>query len=195
MRCSRICGLFLNLIARAEPPISPAIDLEAERRNRERRAVERERIGLAGEEYVHRTEVEKLIAAGRHDLAARVSLVSIEDASAGFDVKSFQSTGEEIHIEVKTTSRSLALDMGFWLTALERDTAGTDPRWTLFRVCDINNSPHATDLGNVVTSPPRGWSSSPSAWFFVGAPMRLAPNERLQLTGAQLGGAIASCNC
>ena len=146
------------LVARPGPLSAPTIDLAAELRARERRAAERERIGLAGEVYVYRTQVEKLRAAGRPDLATRVTFVSLDDPSAGFDIKSFKSDGEELHIEVKTTSRSTALDIGFWLTNLEHKRGGADPDWTVYRVCDIDNTPYCHELGNIVQSMPLGWS-------------------------------------
>ncbi len=158
------------LVTRSAIPPDPAVDLDAERKAREHLAAERERVGLEGERHVYTAEVEKLISAKRGDLAAKVSFTSIDDPSAGFDILSFQPTGEELHIEVKTTSRPKAFDMGFWLTPWEHATATADPRWTLYRVWDIDNAPETSDLGNVVQALPGGWSITPGSWYFTPPP-------------------------
>lgn len=62
-------------------------------------------LGRAGEEFVLRFERERLLAAGEGNLADRVEHVSqtIGDGE-GFDILSFEASGDERLIEVKTTA-------------------------------------------------------------------------------------------
>jgi hypothetical protein len=61
-------------------------------------------LGLAGEELVLKAERSRLTDAGRFDLAKKVIHVSvIEGDGAGYDIRSFDDSGEVQHIEVKTT--------------------------------------------------------------------------------------------
>jgi hypothetical protein len=70
--------------------------LERESRNRE--------LGRAGEEIVVRFEHERLWRAGKKALAERIEHVSVSQGDGlGYDVLSFDETGQERLIEVKTT--------------------------------------------------------------------------------------------
>lgn len=60
--------------------------------------------GSKGEEIVLKFEKEVLINAGRSDLASQVGRKSVEDDSLGYDILSFDTNGEEKHIEVKSTT-------------------------------------------------------------------------------------------
>ena len=62
-------------------------------------------LGAAGEQFVVRFEIARLINAGREGLASKVEHVSVTHGdSAGFDVLSFETSGRERFIEVKTTA-------------------------------------------------------------------------------------------
>lgn len=62
-------------------------------------------LGAAGEQFVVRFEKARLIHAGRESLASRVEHVSaMRGDEAGFDVLSFDVSGRERFIEVKTTA-------------------------------------------------------------------------------------------
>ncbi len=62
-------------------------------------------LGKAGEQFVVRFEKARLIYAGRERLASKVEHVSeTQGDGAGFDVLSFDITGHERFIEVKTTA-------------------------------------------------------------------------------------------
>ena len=63
-------------------------------------------VGTLGEELIFKYEKERLIAAGRRDLCEKVTIVS-SDASLGYDILSFDSKGNEIHIEVKSKASKL----------------------------------------------------------------------------------------
>jgi hypothetical protein len=71
--------------------------LEAEMRNRA--------IGLAGEKLAMRYEHERLWRAGKRDLAGRIDHVARSRGDGlGYDILSFETTGLERLIEVKTTN-------------------------------------------------------------------------------------------
>ena len=149
--------------ADAPPALSPDEIL----RRRQEKAARREETGLAGELYVLDSERERLTQAGRPDLAQRVVLVSesAADAGAGYDVLSFTDAGDDLHIEVKSTSRLKGDDGGFWLSENERSVGETDPSWHIVRVWDVHHAPHAEDLGNVVRATADGWLLAPASWF------------------------------
>lgn len=61
-------------------------------------------LGLAGELFVLGLETKRLIEAGRSDLADRIEHTSqVQGDGAGYDIRSFSVTGEELFVEVKTT--------------------------------------------------------------------------------------------
>ena len=61
-------------------------------------------LGLAGELAVADLEHRRLVKAGKSKLAARIDHVSLTDGDGhGFDILSFEETGQERLIEVKTT--------------------------------------------------------------------------------------------
>jgi hypothetical protein len=73
--------------------------LERETRNRE--------LGLAGEEFALRFEKARLIAARQDRLASKVEHVSqTRGDGLGFDILSFEPSGKERFVEVKTTNFS-----------------------------------------------------------------------------------------
>lgn len=62
------------------------------------------RLGLAGELFVLELEKQKLINAGRSELAEKVEHISqTQGDGAGYDIRSFSVTGEDYFVEVKTT--------------------------------------------------------------------------------------------
>jgi hypothetical protein len=100
--------------------------VERDRRNRS--------LGKAGEEFVVDLERRRLIGAHRADLARKVRWVAAEDGDgAGYDVLSFDLTGGERLLEVKTTNGSARTP--FFLTRNERDLATERPEeWRIYRV-------------------------------------------------------------
>lgn len=88
-------------------------------------------LGRAGEALVVNFERFRLERAERHDLAAKVRWVSQEDGDgAGYDIRSFDTSGHERLIEVKTTRGPSTTP--FFLTSNERSLA--DERPTEFRI-------------------------------------------------------------
>lgn len=89
---------YLASRVRERPSGRVGVDyLAAEARNRS--------LGAAGEEFVVRFETARLAHAGKDGLAGRVERVSeTRGDGLGFDVLSFETSGEERLIEVKTTA-------------------------------------------------------------------------------------------
>src|SRR5204863_9063094 len=69
----------------------------------ERIRLQRWRAVLA-EEYILRSEQERLIAAGCEDLAEGVFRISEDDVTAGFDILSFDVSGKRRKVEVKSSA-------------------------------------------------------------------------------------------
>lgn len=101
--------------------------------------VANQELGLLGELLVLRIEQERLIAAERPDLAAKVRHVSVlENDTAGYDILSYSDDGEKIFIEVKTTRGSI--DSDFFISASELAFARTHAaRYRLYRLCDYSD--------------------------------------------------------
>ncbi len=127
-------------------------------------AKRREEIGLQGEQWVYKKEKERLHEAGRPDLAIQVRYVAEE--SVGYDVASFRSNGEPLHIEVKTTRQNV--NHQFWLTNNEYAAAQRDKNaWTVYRVMLPHESkPQIEDIGNVVISD--DWCLEPDGYVVRG---------------------------
>jgi hypothetical protein len=130
--------------------------------------VERDRcnrsLGKAGEEFVVNLERHQLTEADRSDLARKVRWVSAEDGDgAGYDVFSFDLTGGERLLEVKTTNGSARTP--FFLTRNERDLAGQRPAdWCIYRVHLFAKEPRIftirPPLENAVNLRPETWRAS-----------------------------------
>jgi hypothetical protein len=79
-------------------------------------------LGKAGEEFVVGFERRRLEQAGRDDLAKDVRWVSDLDGDGyGYDVKSFETDGEQRLLEIKTTCGNERTP--FWMTRRECDVA------------------------------------------------------------------------
>jgi hypothetical protein len=79
-------------------------------------------LGTAGEKFVVEFERNRLRQAGRDDLADDVRWVSNLDGDGyGYDIRSFESDGEERLLEVKTTCGHERT--AFWLSRREVDVA------------------------------------------------------------------------
>ena len=102
-------------------------------------------LGLAGEHLVLEMEVRRLVNEGRADLAKRVTHVSqVEGDSAGYDIRSFEVDGREIHLEVKTTRGSATA--GFFLSANELAFSRANPgSYRLMRLFGYQESPPAAE--------------------------------------------------
>jgi len=106
-------------------------------------AREHQVLGLAGEEYVLKIERDKLVSAGRDDLVEKVVHVSVDEGDvAGYDIRSFDRNGEEIFIEVKTTTEGI--ETPFFVSANQLNVSIRYPeKYVLYRVFDYDVSKHS----------------------------------------------------
>jgi hypothetical protein len=122
------------------PPLEPEKERpwELERVIRKFDPVERDfrnrSLGKAGEAFVLDVERKNLIDMERPDLARNIRWVAAEEGDgAGYDILSFDSSGKERLIEVKTTNG--AAKTPFFLTRNEQQTAvARAESWRLYRV-------------------------------------------------------------
>jgi len=100
--------------------------------------VERDRLnralGRAGEEFVLQVERERLSNAGMRQLARKVRWITEEEGDgAGYDILSFDQSGQKRLIEVKTTNGVATTP--FFLSRNEHATAAARAdQWRLYRV-------------------------------------------------------------
>lgn len=121
-------------------------------------------LGKAGEEFVVNLERRCLAEADRPDLARKVRWVAAEDGDgAGFDVLSFDFSGQQRLLEVKTTNG--AARTPFFLTRNEREAAAERPaHWRIYRVHLFATQPRiftiAPPLEKAVNLRPETWRAS-----------------------------------
>jgi hypothetical protein len=98
-------------------------------------------LGQAGEQHIYEHEQRKLFDADRHDLARKVRWVSkVDGDGAGYDIRSYDETGAERWIEVKTTRG--ANTTPFYLTRNENEVAKERPdAFRLYRLYDFSQRP------------------------------------------------------
>lgn len=98
-------------------------------------------LGRAGEEYVIRFERERLAKVGHDHLADRVEHVArTQGDSLGFDVLSFEESGAERFIEVKTTK--YGKEAPFYVSSNElRVSEDRAERYHLYRLFEFRNAP------------------------------------------------------
>lgn len=120
---------------REVPVPRPAVNyLEMEARNA--------RLGLAGEEFVVRFEIARLVAAGEERLASRVVHVAATRGDGeGYDILSFEQSGAERLIEVKTTAYGNLTP--FFVTKNEVEVSSREAdRYHLYRLFRFRKDPH-----------------------------------------------------
>lgn len=106
----------------------------------------REQIGLAGENWVVDYEKDNLTNDGYVELADKVKRISQTNISAGYDVLSFEESGNEKFIEVKTTALTKA---EFFLSSNELDIAREFKyRYWIYFLSEIYGSPKLTKIHN-----------------------------------------------
>jgi len=121
-------------------------------------------LGKAGEQFVVDVERHLLSTAGHPDLAQKVRWVAAEDGDgAGYDVLSFDLTGRERLLEVKTTNGSARTP--FFLTRTEADMAAERPAdWRIYRVHQFAREPRifaiAPPLEHSLNLSPEVWRAS-----------------------------------
>lgn len=131
----------------APPPVDPKclsaigrkVDVAArDARNR--------KLGMAGEERALRHEWAVLRAAGREDLARKVRWSSQQDGDGlGYDIASFELTGRERLIEVKTTNGWERTPFHISSNELHVANERRDV-WCLMRLYDFARDPRAFEI-------------------------------------------------
>ena len=103
-------------------------------------------LGLAGEEFVLQYEHWRLIAQGQKQLADKIEHVSkTQGDGLGYDILSFDPSGRERFIEVKTTS--FGKDTPFFVTNRElRFSESAADQFHLTRVFEFRKSPKIFSL-------------------------------------------------
>jgi len=121
-------------------------------------------LGKAGEEFVVQIERARLLKINRDDLARKIRWVAAEDGDgAGYDVLSFDTTGRERLIEVKTTNG--AARTPFYLSRNECELAEERPNdWHIYRVHLFAKNPRiftiAPPLKAMLNLRPESWRAS-----------------------------------
>lgn len=87
--------------------------------NFEEKNTNNSKIGLLGEKWVFQQETKRLTKLGREDLANKVTIQSIISDSHHYDILSYDEKGNEIYIEVKTTTSKS--DVPFYISNHELD--------------------------------------------------------------------------
>jgi hypothetical protein len=133
-------GAYERHRKRQEPALPrPAVNyLEREARNRQ--------LGEAGELFVLRFEQARLIANGHERLAALVEHVSrVRGDGAGYDILSFDASGRERLIEVKTTK--YGRETPFFVSRNEVEVSTVEAeRYHLYRCFDFRRRPRLFTL-------------------------------------------------
>lgn len=161
-------GEIVEVAVPERSPERPKIERTVERIARKYNYAERDarnrRLGQLGEQLVCERERLRLLRAGKASLAKHVRHVSLLDGDGvGYDIRSFEPTGEERLIEVKTTNGPATTD--FFLSRTERDVSlERSDLWRLHRVHLFSTSPRifvmAAPLGRAVTLSPETWRAS-----------------------------------
>ncbi len=97
-------------------------------------------LGLLGELFILKNEIEFLNINGKSDLASKVQHVSVVIGDGlGYDILSYDLNGNEKKIEVKTTRSDISRP--FYLTRNEIDVSISSPdNYYLFRLFDFDSS-------------------------------------------------------
>lgn len=159
----------LDQVLEVPPPPSGAtrkrIEATVERIARKYNYAERDarnrKLGTLGEKLVLEREKRKLQRAGKERLAGEVRHVSeIDGDGVGYDIRSFEPSGEERLIEVKTTNGPATTD--FFLSRVEQEVSVERADvWRLHRVHLFSASPRIfvlqAPLQDSITLRPELW--------------------------------------
>ena len=104
-------------------------------------SVPSKKVGRAGEEYVYKFEYNKLVKAGRLDLALKiVKQYEILNDFPGYDIKSFNKNGDEIYIEVKSTKMEVKSYFEISRNEVEASEKFKD-QYFIYHVVDVLKNP------------------------------------------------------
>lgn len=109
-------------------------------------------LGRAGELLVLEVEARRLHAAGKKALSERIEHVAeTQGDGLGFDILSFENSGKERLIEVKTTSFGEATPFYVTRNELARSKRDAD-QFHVYRVFDFRKQPRIFDLPGAISS-------------------------------------------
>ncbi|SEQ25552.1 protein of unknown function [Solimonas aquatica] len=116
--------------------------LEREARNRS--------LGAAGETFVLNYETARLISLGQERLASQIEhTAKIRGDSAGFDIMSFDVSGKELLIEVKTTK--YGSETPFYVSSNEVAVSNREAeRYQVYRLFDFRQTPRLYTLPGAI---------------------------------------------
>lgn len=123
--------------------------------------------GHLGEEIILRNERRRLIRAGKRELAGKIRWVSQESVGEGYDILSYEVTGEERLIEVKAT---VGTGRTFEMSDNEWDVAKSwGNKYYIYRVLKVRSSqPRIQMLRNPCDMEARGLiQKSPTGWLIT----------------------------
>lgn len=112
-------------------------------------------LGLLGEEFVLQLEQSKLKGTGFHPL-------KVKDGH-GYDIKSWEIDGKEIHIEVKTTTGDLE-DRIFW-TRNEHFRSKKDKSYVIYRVYNFDRESKQGEIKIIKGSFLDAFDAHPTAFY------------------------------
>lgn len=159
--------VFTEMPATAPQPRRPALERLVRKFDPVERDFRNRQLGRAGEEFVVEVERRRLVAQDRADLANKIRWVAMEDGDgAGFDILSFDHTGSERLIEVKTTNG--AAQTPFFMTRNEIAVARErSAQWQLYRVHLFAQKPKIftvrPPLESALRLDPETWRATPAA--------------------------------
>ena len=127
----------------AVPEIVSRLDFTAkDARNR--------KLGRIGEQFVLSFEEDRLVRAGRKELASRIEWVSESRGDgAGYDIASFEEDGRDRLIEVKTTN--YGRNFPFMVTRNELSVSRAKDNYSLYRVFDFHRDPRLFVLPGAIS--------------------------------------------
>lgn len=122
-------------------PVTPRTDIDYAAREAANHS-----LGLQGEQFVLNYEKARLIHADRANLADRIEHTSVEQGDgAGFDIRSFEDTGQDRLIEVKTTRYSRHTP--FYMSSNELAVSSAEAqRYYLYRLFRFGREPRLFTL-------------------------------------------------
>ena len=124
-----------------KPKLERTVERIAKKYNFAERDARNRKLGALGEQLVCEREKLKLLRAGKDKLADRVRWVSqLDGDGVGYDIRSFDPSGEERLIEVKTTDGPATTD--FFISRTEREVSlERADVWRLHRVHLFSSTP------------------------------------------------------
>ena len=139
---SNLKPTFIDLKIIAPPPNQTSIARKPvpPRRNPdyEKEARKLKKLGERGEKLVMDLEKQRLLNAGRKDLALKITRVSLTSDSLGYDILSFDRDGSSKMIEVKATQSDVGL-VNFYFTANELNTAQSNENYYVYVVFGVTS--------------------------------------------------------